>query len=129
MLPKSVETPLLKELNALVGATSIDEVAKWPLPTEEDFALVGAIAVQYGYIDLNLRRISEGTRCRLSGTDSRAGQHVYEPFNVTTIIACEQTGRFACAIELEPAYVDITSSVGRTSPASRHAGTGRLVVR
>jgi hypothetical protein len=28
-------------------------------PTEEDFALGGAIAVQYGYIDLNLRRIAE----------------------------------------------------------------------
>jgi hypothetical protein len=59
MLPKSVETPRLKELNALVGATPIDEIAKWPLPKEEDFALVGAIAVQYGYIDLNLRRFAE----------------------------------------------------------------------
>jgi len=41
--------------------------------------------------------------------NSRAGQAVYEPFSGsgTTIIACEQTGRRALAIELEPAYVDM----------------------
>jgi DNA modification methylase len=41
--------------------------------------------------------------------NSRAGQSVYEPFSGsgTTIIACEQTGRRALAIELEPAYVDM----------------------
>jgi hypothetical protein len=59
MLPTAFETPRLRELNALVSKTPMDELAKWPLPTEEDFALIGAIVVQYGYIDLNLRRIAE----------------------------------------------------------------------
>ena len=38
-----------------------------------------------------------------------AGQAVYEPFSGsgTTIIAAETTGRVCCAMELDPAYVDV----------------------
>lgn len=41
--------------------------------------------------------------------NSAPGDAVYEPFSGsgTTIIACEQTGRTAYAIELNPAYVDV----------------------
>lgn len=42
--------------------------------------------------------------------NSRPGEFVYEPFSGggTTIIACEMTTRYALAIELDPAYVDVT---------------------
>jgi len=41
--------------------------------------------------------------------NSRPGDEVYEPFSGsgTTIIACDITKRFARAIELHPAYVDV----------------------
>ena len=41
--------------------------------------------------------------------NSEPGDAVYEPFSGsgTTIIACEQTGRRAFAVELNPAYVDV----------------------
>lgn len=41
--------------------------------------------------------------------NSSPGQAVYEPFSGsgTTIIACEQSGRIAYAVELNPAYVDV----------------------
>ena len=41
--------------------------------------------------------------------NSSPGQSVYEPFSGsgTTIIACEQSGRVAYAVELNPAYVDM----------------------
>lgn len=41
--------------------------------------------------------------------NSSPGQAVYEPFSGsgTTIIACEQTGRYCYAVELNPAYVDV----------------------
>jgi DNA modification methylase len=42
--------------------------------------------------------------------NSSPGQAVYEPFSGsgTTIIASEMTGRSIHAIELNPAYVDVT---------------------
>lgn len=41
--------------------------------------------------------------------NSSPGQAVYDPFvgSGTTIIACEQSGRCALALELNPAYVDV----------------------
>ena len=41
--------------------------------------------------------------------NSSPGQAVYEPFSGsgTTIIAAETTGRVCCAMELDPAYVDV----------------------
>lgn len=41
--------------------------------------------------------------------NSREGDAVYEPFSGsgTTIIAAEMTGRACCAIEIDPAYVDV----------------------
>jgi hypothetical protein len=41
--------------------------------------------------------------------NSSPGQAIYEPFSGsgTTIIGAEMTGRSCCAIELEPAYVDV----------------------
>ena len=42
--------------------------------------------------------------------NSSPGQAVYDPFvgSGTTIIACEQTGRCALAVELNPAYCDVS---------------------
>lgn len=42
--------------------------------------------------------------------NSSPGQAVYDPFSGsgTTIIAAEMTGRFCFAIEIDPAYVDVT---------------------
>ncbi|SEN72669.1 DNA modification methylase [Loktanella fryxellensis] len=42
--------------------------------------------------------------------NSSAGQAIYEPFcgSGTTIIAAETTGRVCYAVELDPAYVDVT---------------------
>lgn len=42
--------------------------------------------------------------------NSLAGETVYEPFSGsgTTVIACEMAGRNCLAIELDPAYVDLT---------------------
>jgi DNA modification methylase len=41
--------------------------------------------------------------------NSRAGDHVYEPFSGsgTTLIAAEATGRICHALEINPAYVDV----------------------
>lgn len=41
--------------------------------------------------------------------NSSPGQAVYEPFSGsgTTLIACEMTGRMGCAMEIDPAYVDV----------------------
>jgi hypothetical protein len=83
MLPKPVETPRLLELNALVSATTMDDLAKWPLPTEDDFALVGAITVQYGYIDLNLRRIAEAAHA--AGILEQLGKRPISDMPITQI--------------------------------------------
>jgi DNA modification methylase len=42
--------------------------------------------------------------------NSSPGQAIYEPFSGsgTTIIAAEMTGRCCFAIEIDPAYVDVT---------------------
>lgn len=44
--------------------------------------------------------------------NSSPGQAIYEPFSGsgTTIIAAEMTGRSCCAIEIDPAYVDVAIS-------------------
>lgn len=46
---------------------------------------------------------------RLLAARQAPGQAVYDPFSGsgTTIIAAEMTGRACCAIELNPAYVDV----------------------
>ena len=43
-------------------------------------------------------------------TASRRGGIILDPFagSGTTILAAERTGRRACAIEIEPHYVDVT---------------------
>jgi DNA modification methylase len=42
--------------------------------------------------------------------NSSPGQAIYDPFNGsgTTIIAAEMTGRSCLAVEIDPAYVDVT---------------------
>jgi len=56
--------------------------------------------------------------------NSLPGEAVYEPFcgSGTTIVACEMTGRTCLALEIEPAYVDVTVKRWQTF-------TGRRAVR
>jgi len=60
--------------------------------------------------------------------NSLPGEAVYEPFcgSGTTIIACEMTGRTCLALELEPAYVDVTVERWQAFTGRRavHADTG-----
>lgn len=61
--------------------------------------------------------------------NSAPGDAIYEPFSGsgTTIIACEQTGRTAYAIELSPAYVDVAVTRWEkfAGAAARLEGDGR----
>lgn len=61
--------------------------------------------------------------------NSSPGQAVFEPFSGsgTTIIACEMTGRQCCAIELDPAYVDVAVKRWQafTGKQAVHASDGR----
>jgi DNA modification methylase len=61
--------------------------------------------------------------------NSSPGQAVYDPFvgSGTTIIAAEMTGRACHAIEISPAYVDVTVLRWQafTGQTATHALTGR----
>ncbi len=48
--------------------------------------------------------------CELIGASTARGDLVYEPFagSGTSLVACEQLGRRCCAIEIEPAYADVS---------------------
>ncbi len=65
--------------------------------------------------------------------NSSPGQAVYEPFcgSGTTIIAAEMTGRACHAIELNPAYVDVTVLRWQafTGQEAALAGTGETFAR
>jgi DNA modification methylase len=60
--------------------------------------------------------------------NSSPGQAVYEPFcgSGATVIAAEMTGRACHAIELDPAYVDVTIDRWQafTGKQAVHAETG-----
>jgi hypothetical protein len=60
-LPKNVETPRGLELQAkLKAALAADPSFKdWPMPTKEDYVLIGGIVVLYSYVEFNLRRLAE----------------------------------------------------------------------
>ncbi|MCL1630134.1 site-specific DNA-methyltransferase [Roseibaca sp. V10] len=61
--------------------------------------------------------------------NANPGQVIYEPFNGsgTTIIAAETCGRLVCAMELDPAYVDVAVRRWQefTGQAARLDGDGR----
>lgn len=61
--------------------------------------------------------------------NSAPGDGVYDPFSGsgTTIIAAEQTGRLACALELDPHYVDVAIRRWEklTGEPAKHAELGR----
>ena len=59
MLPRSKPTPRTLELQAIVDASSAEMFAQWPIPTRDDFLLIGIYIVLFSYIDLNLRRMVE----------------------------------------------------------------------
>lgn len=58
-LPKATETPRTRQLQNIVDKLKPEELAGWPGPTKDDFALIGCLVVQFSYIDLSLRRIVE----------------------------------------------------------------------
>jgi hypothetical protein len=59
MLPIPTDTARLRELSAIVCASTSEELSNWPMLTEKDYLLIGVVVVLYSYIDLNLRRIIE----------------------------------------------------------------------
>jgi hypothetical protein len=59
MLPRSVETPRLKELQEIAANAAATDLAGWPELRKDDYVLIGGIVVLYSYIDLDLRRIVE----------------------------------------------------------------------
>jgi hypothetical protein len=58
-LPKSIETPRLVDLRAIVAAIPETTLQEWPLVIRSDYTLFGKYITMFGYIDLNLRRIVE----------------------------------------------------------------------
>jgi hypothetical protein len=60
-LPKSVETPRGLELQAkLKAAIAADRSLKeWPMPTRDDYVVIGGIIVLFSYVEFNLRRLAE----------------------------------------------------------------------
>src|ERR1700683_4352416 len=60
-LPKSVETPRGLELQAkLKAAIAADRSLKeWPMPTRDDYVVIGGIIVFFSYVEFNLRRLAE----------------------------------------------------------------------
>jgi hypothetical protein len=57
-LPKSVETPRGLELQAKLNAADAS-MKDWPMPTKDDYLLVGGIVVLYSYVEFQLRRLAE----------------------------------------------------------------------
>jgi hypothetical protein len=59
MLPKQHATDRSRYLQNLLQLANQDEINLWPMPTKDDFTLVGALVILYSYVDFNLRRIAE----------------------------------------------------------------------
>jgi len=60
-LPNTVETPRGLELQAkLKAAGAADQSLKdWPMPTKDDYVVIGGIVVLFSYVEFNLRRLAE----------------------------------------------------------------------
>jgi hypothetical protein len=59
MLPANVDTPRGRHLQELARRASQSGRSDWPMPTHNDYVLVGAIVVLYSHMDVNLRRIAD----------------------------------------------------------------------
>ena len=57
-LPKNVETPRGLELQAKLKAAEAS-MKEWPMPTKDDYVLVGGIVVLFSYVEFQLRRLAE----------------------------------------------------------------------
>ena len=60
-LPPNTETPRGLELQAKYKATEAADPSfkDWPMPTQDDFALIGSIVVLFTYVEFDLRRLAE----------------------------------------------------------------------
>ena len=60
-LPPNIETPRGLELQAKYKAAEAADPAfkDWPMPTKDDFALIGGIVVLFTYVEFDLRRLAE----------------------------------------------------------------------
>jgi hypothetical protein len=58
-LPESRETPRGRHLLDILNAAKRDVTLAWPGPTKDDLALIGAIIVQFSYLEVYLRRAIE----------------------------------------------------------------------
>jgi hypothetical protein len=59
MFPKPTEMPRGQYLQGVLQNAGLS-MSSWPMPTKEDFALIGAFVVLYSYIDFNLKRLVDG---------------------------------------------------------------------
>lgn len=57
-LPKNVETPRGLELKAKLEAAD-RSLKDWPMPTKEDYIVIGGVIVLFNYVEFNLRRLAE----------------------------------------------------------------------
>jgi hypothetical protein len=58
-LPRSMATPRTLALDTKLRDAASGAMQQWPMPTIEDYTLIGAIVVLYSYAEFNLRRIAE----------------------------------------------------------------------
>jgi hypothetical protein len=56
-LPKPLDATKIQHLQDILDKCSAEEVGDFPMPTKDDFALIGALVVIYSYIDFNFMRI------------------------------------------------------------------------
>jgi hypothetical protein len=57
-LPKNMETPRGLELQAKLNASPAN-MTDWPMPTKDDYVLLGGIVVLFSYAEFQLRRLAE----------------------------------------------------------------------
>lgn len=89
MLPPSVETPRGRYLKDILQNTPEKELADWPMPTRDDYVLVGGIVVLFSYMDLNLRHMVEVADQAGFLQPPRSGKT--EQLNITDVEAALQT--------------------------------------
>jgi hypothetical protein len=73
-LPESRETTRGRHLMDILGAVKGDVAVAWPAPTSDDLALIGAIIVQFSYLDFYLRRAIEVLDHAKMGPGGRRGR-------------------------------------------------------
>ena len=56
-LPKPLKATQIRYLQDILDNCSDEDIGEFPMPTKDDFALIGALVVIYSYIDFNFMQI------------------------------------------------------------------------